>query len=338
MSFTRHRVTQNRKAYAKDPCWICPAFWSDISKGDLYAAIVLGVWHPFLNESRWKCLSLVLCHLLLPLPSVVLRSIPYFILDIKQPSFLHTPWSLLNSSMWESLACFKLIQHSFPNYLCWWHTLSHQLSRVTTQRRLVWKCIRFPVQYFGSSTAPHSSSAMLTHGGREPNSHILSEIVLNAHRLTDDGSASVPKSKEHCCCCCLGTQLCPTLWPHGLQPTRLPSLSMRFSSMEWVAMPSSRVSSQPTDWTCISWIGRRILYLRATMEAQRTLISATMLTKMNAAFKKKKNWALISQMDTTPDLPFITNVTFEPAPNFSEPHFPSCKVGRIPPSSPGGKD
>lgn len=57
MSLTRPRVTQNRNAYAKDPSWTCPAFWSDISNGDLYAATVLVVWHPFLNESRWRCLS-----------------------------------------------------------------------------------------------------------------------------------------------------------------------------------------------------------------------------------------------------------------------------------------
>lgn len=158
MSFTRHRVNSEQESVCEGSMLnlSCILIWH--KQWDLYAAIVLGVWHPFLNESRWKCLSLVLCHLLLPLPSVVLRSIPYFILDIKQPSFLHTPWSLLNSSMWESLACFKLIQHSFPNYLCWWHTLSHQLSRVTTQRHLVWKCIRFPIQYFRSSTAPHSTA------------------------------------------------------------------------------------------------------------------------------------------------------------------------------------
>ena len=37
-----------------------------------------------------------------------------------------------------------------------------------------------------------------------------------------------------CCCCCSVTQLCLTLWPHGLQPARLPcpSLSLRvFSSL-----------------------------------------------------------------------------------------------------------
>ena len=40
--------------------------------------------------------------------------------------------------------------------------------------------------------------------------------------------------------------------------------------LEWVAMPSSRGSSQPRDWThisCVSCIGRWILYLCATWEA-----------------------------------------------------------------------
>ena len=40
--------------------------------------------------------------------------------------------------------------------------------------------------------------------------------------------------------------------------------------LEWVAISSSRGSSPPRDWICISWvfcIGRRILYLWATREA-----------------------------------------------------------------------
>ena len=38
--------------------------------------------------------------------------------------------------------------------------------------------------------------------------------------------------------------------------------------LEWVAMPSSRGSLWPRDWTCISCIGRWILYHWATREAQ----------------------------------------------------------------------
>ena len=57
-------------------------------------------------------------------------------------------------------------------------------------------------------------------------------------------------------CVCLVTQLCPTLWDpmdcspsvfsiHGDSPSRI---------LEWVAMPSSRESSQPRDWTQVSCI------------------------------------------------------------------------------------
>ena len=38
---------------------------------------------------------------------------------------------------------------------------------------------------------------------------------------------------------------------HGILQTRI---------LEWVAISSSRGSSQTRDWTCISWVGRQILY------------------------------------------------------------------------------
>ena len=37
-------------------------------------------------------------------------------------------------------------------------------------------------------------------------------------------------------------------------------------TLEWVAIPFSRGSSRPRDWTCISCIGRQILYHWATRE------------------------------------------------------------------------
>ena len=46
--------------------------------------------------------------------------------------------------------------------------------------------------------------------------------------------------------------------------------------LEWVAMPSSRGSFWPRDWTCVSCIGRWILYHLATWEAQQC--SFTVLT------------------------------------------------------------
>ena len=69
---------------------------------------------------------------------------------------------------------------------------------------------------------------------------------------------------SHTCCCCSVTQLCPTLWDpmdysllissvHGIILTKI---------LEWVAMYSSRGSSQFSIWThvsCVSYIGRGIL-------------------------------------------------------------------------------
>ena len=71
-------------------------------------------------------------------------------------------------------------------------------------------------------------------------------------------------ARKHTCLFSL-TQLCPTLcdpinWSspgssvHGI---------LQASILEWVAIFSSRGSSQPRDWThvsCVSWTGRHILY------------------------------------------------------------------------------
>ena len=67
------------------------------------------------------------------------------------------------------------------------------------------------------------------------------------------------------CVCVNLLQSCPTLWKlvdysppsssvHGILQERI---------LEWFAMPSSRESSWPRDWTwvsCISCIGRRVIY------------------------------------------------------------------------------
>ena len=71
---------------------------------------------------------------------------------------------------------------------------------------------------------------------------------------------------------CVHAQSCPTLCNpmccnlpgssiHGIIPGRI---------LEWVAISSSRGSSQPRDWThvsCVSGIGRRVLYHWATGES-----------------------------------------------------------------------
>ena len=64
------------------------------------------------------------------------------------------------------------------------------------------------------------------------------------------------------CCCCLIAKLCLTLCDptdcspgssvHGISQARI---------LEWVAIFSSRGSSRPRDWTCVTCIGRQIPYL-----------------------------------------------------------------------------
>ena len=67
------------------------------------------------------------------------------------------------------------------------------------------------------------------------------------------------------------SQSCPTLWDpmgytfHGILQARI---------RDWVAIPFSRVSSQPRDQTCISCVfcnGKWILYCWATREAWKPL-------------------------------------------------------------------
>ena len=68
-----------------------------------------------------------------------------------------------------------------------------------------------------------------------------------------------------CCCYCSVT----LVMPNSLQPHRhsLPGSSVHgiFPAriLEWVAMPSSRVSFQPRDWTHVPYVscmGRRVIY------------------------------------------------------------------------------
>ena len=61
----------------------------------------------------------------------------------------------------------------------------------------------------------------------------------------------------------------PTLCnPHGLQPTRLPFPGIfQARILEWVVISFSWRSFQSRDWTCVSCIGRQILYHWATWEA-----------------------------------------------------------------------
>ena len=79
------------------------------------------------------------------------------------------------------------------------------------------------------------------------------------------------QSREVCMHAFSVAQLCPTLCnPMDCSP---PGSSVygifQARKLEWVAISFSRGSFQSRDWTCISCIGRRILYHWATWEAPR---------------------------------------------------------------------
>ena len=93
----------------------------------------------------------------------------------------------------------------------------------------------------GDSFKPHQSS---TSGRLSKISYNLCAWVLSRVWLCDPMDCSPPGSSVH-----------------GILQARI---------LEWVAMPSSRRSSQPRDGThvsCVSCIGRRILYHCTTSEA-----------------------------------------------------------------------
>ena len=63
-----------------------------------------------------------------------------------------------------------------------------------------------------------------------------------------------------------------SLRPHGLMDCSPPDSSvhgiLQESTLEWVAIPFSRGSSPPRDWTRVSCIASRVFTLWATREAQ----------------------------------------------------------------------
>ena len=84
-----------------------------------------------------------------------------------------------------------------------------------------------------------------------------------------------------------------SLRPHGLYD---PWNSLSQNSLEWIAFPFSRGSSQPRDRTHVSCIGRRVLYQWATREAhvspplflQLSFLSSLCHFQRKAPRKKKK--------------------------------------------------
>ena len=94
-------------------------------------------------------------------------------------------------------------------------------------------------------------------------------LLLRALCSTEFWSSSWPRSllsSCYCCCCCLVTKLYLT---HGdPMDCRPPGCSVHGISqarmLEWIAISFSKVFSRCGDWARVSYIGRWILYQRAT--------------------------------------------------------------------------
>ena len=88
-----------------------------------------------------------------------------------------------------------------------------------------------------------------------PHFLIIRWILYHLHHL----GRKVMKLAQ--CAACLVTQSCPALWnPWTIAPkARLLMGILQASILKWVAMPSSRGSSQPTDQTQVSCIAGALL-------------------------------------------------------------------------------
>ena len=96
---------------------------------------------------------------------------------------------------------------------------------------------------------------------------------------------------------------------HGISQARI---------LEWVAMPSSRGSSQPRDQTHVSCIGRQILYHCATWEAP---IPCILLTKESLKFLQKA-----SKIEAVSNYLTIKQIFIRYTPRFNSAHRRATKI------------
>ena len=130
---------------------------------------------------------------------------------------------------------------------------------------------------------------------QETRSHISQRRLKILHAAT----------KTQLCCCCSAAQLCPTLCDP--MDCSLPGSSVHGISLariqEQVAISFSRGSSWPRDWTHVSCIGRKILYLWATWEAHMTWTNHKSSGKYSLSVCP---WRTEKQIRVSPGWPLLT--------------------------------
>ena len=133
------------------------------------------------------------------------------------------------------------------------------------------------------------SSQLLIYFSQPPWAYVLWSLLQEK----PDSTVS-PRFNLTCCCCCLVPRLCPTLCdPKNCSP---PGSYVHWISqaeiLEWVAIFSSRGSSQLRDQTHISCIGTRVLYHWATWEAL-TWDASTLKNLRTCSLTSTKNHQII---------------------------------------------
>ena len=149
-------------------------------------------------------------------------------------------WSIIISKLWDSSSgSWSVVSSSLrPHGLACQAPVAMEFSR----------------QEYCSGLVP--SPGDLPDPGIKPGSLLHRRQIL--YRWSHQGSLS----NDSPLCVCLVAQSCLTLWDP--MDCSLPVFSVHgiilAGILEWVAIFFSRGSSQPRDWTCISCIGRQILY------------------------------------------------------------------------------
>jgi len=111
--------------------------------------------------------------------------------------------------------------------------------------------------------------------------------MFNHNKMEDEGVLKCKIDMNLLCVCVLVAQSCPTLWdPKDYNPPGSPVHGIfQARILEWVAIPSSRGSSQPKDWSWVSFIADSFFTIwdaRETHEGIRCLIWEIRVRKQKA--------------------------------------------------------
>ena len=97
-------------------------------------------------------------------------------------------------------------------------------------------------------------------------------------------------------CCTWPLSVSDSLWPHGYSPAGSSVRGiLQTKILEWVAMPSSRGSSQPRDWTQVFRITGKLFISWVAREPKNTVVGSLSLL-LGIFPTQESNWGLLHCM------------------------------------------